>query len=176
MTAPASPRIRVLLVDDSTLVRQGIRVVLTGPGQEAGIEVVGEAATAAEAVVAARTLQPDVVLLDVRLPDGSGLDVCRQILLERPALRVLVLTSFTTDNLIYEAVIAGAQGYLMKEIDPAGLIEAVVNAAAGKSMLTPEITARVFRLIRSGPAHEQGADLSILSGRRAKPTRKSAIK
>ena len=164
MTAPSSPRIRVLLVDDSTLVRQGIRVVLNGPGQEAGIEVVGEAATAAEAVVAARTLQPDVVLLDVRLPDGSGLDVCRQILLERPALRVLVLTSFTTDNLIYEAVIAGAQGYLMKEIDPAGLIQAVVNAAAGKSMLTPEITARVFRLIRTGPAQEQGADLSILSG------------
>ncbi len=160
---PHSP-IRVLLVDDSALVRQGIQTVLAGLGREAGIEVVGEAPTAATAVEAALRLNPDVILLDIRLPDGSGLDVCRKILNERPKTHVLILTSFTNDTLIYDAVIAGAQGYLMKEIDPAGLIEAIVNAAAGKSMLTPDVTARVLHLIRSGPAHEQATDLSLLSG------------
>lgn len=154
--------IRVLLVDDSALVRRGVRSVISSHCKDGSIEVVGEAATAAEAVTAAKRLRPDVMLLDIRLPDGSGIDACRQILRELPDTRVLVLTSFADDNLVYNAVIAGAHGYLMKEIDPAGLLEAITNAAAGKSVLTPDVTDRILRLIRDEPA-QSGGDLSLLS-------------
>ncbi len=160
MTTTAA--IRVLLVDDSALVRRGVRSVISSHCKDGSIEVVGEAATAAEAVTAAKRLLPDVVLLDIRLPDGSGIDACRQILRELPDTRVLVLTSFADDNLVYNAVIAGAHGYLMKEIDPAGLLEAITNAAAGKSVLTPDVTDRILRLIRDEPA-QSGGDLSLLS-------------
>ncbi|MEY3773783.1 MAG: hypothetical protein RLZZ129_563 [Verrucomicrobiota bacterium] len=161
MTA-ATSAIRVLLVDDSALVRRGVRSVISSHCKDGSIQVVGDAATAAEALGEARRLLPDVMLLDIRLPDGSGLDVCRQILRDLPSTRVLMLTSFADDNLVYNAVIAGAHGYLMKEIDPAGLLEAITNAAAGKSVLTPDVTNRILRLIRDEPSEGAG-DLSLLS-------------
>ncbi len=156
--------IRVLLVDDSALVRRGVRSVITAHSQHGAIQVVGEAANAAEAMSEVLRLKPDVVLLDLRLPDGSGIDICRRIHSEVPETRVLVLTSFVDDNLVYNAVIAGAHGYLMKEVDPPALLEAITKAASGQSILTPDITQRVMKMLRSGTAGKDGAsDLSSLS-------------
>jgi two-component system response regulator DevR len=162
MTKTATKPIRIMLVDDSALVRSGIRTVLNAHANDVPTAVVAEAATAESAVAGARQHKPDVVLLDIRLPDGSGLEACRQILKDRPETQVLILTSFSNDSLVYEAVIAGAKGYLMKEVDPSGLMEAIENAAAGRSVLTPDVTARVLRLLRGGDPAE-GVDLAVLS-------------
>ncbi|HEY0946577.1 MAG TPA: response regulator transcription factor [Opitutaceae bacterium] len=162
MTAAPRP-IRVLLVDDSALVRQGIKTVLLAQKPEPPIEIAGEAGSVAEAIAAAAELAPDVVLLDIRLPDGSGFTACREILKKRPETRVLVLTSFTNDGFIYEAITSGAQGYLMKEIDPAGLVRAIHDISEGRSILAPDITAGVMRMMRSGGPRGDGGDLSILS-------------
>ncbi len=162
MTSPVKP-VRLLIVDDSVLVREGIRTVLSVQGRSANVEVVGEAGTAADAVSRAREVNPDLVLMDIRLPDRSGLEACKDILRELPATRVLVLTSFSTDDLIYEAVVAGAQGYIMKEIDPPGLIKAIIDAAAGRSVLGPEIANRVLNIVRDGRNKSPGNDISVLS-------------
>jgi two-component system response regulator DevR len=167
MSTTTSSTIQVLLVDDSALVRRGVRSVISTHSKDGAIEVVGEAATVAEAITEAHRLRPDVMLLDLRLPDGSGLDACRQILRELPETRVLVLTSFADDNLVYNAVIAGAHGYLMKEVDPAGLLDAITDAAAGKSVLTPDVTNRILRLIRDEPSPGAG-DLSLLSAQESR--------
>lgn len=156
--------IRVLLVDDSALVRQGIKTVLSAQKPVPAIEIVGEASSVAEAIDQAERLTPDIVLLDIRLPDGSGFEACRIILKRRATTRILVLTSFTNDTFIYEAITSGAQGYLMKEIDPAGLVKAIHDIAAGKSILAPDITAGVLRLMRgNGTGKGDGHDLSSLS-------------
>jgi two-component system, NarL family, response regulator DevR len=162
MTDTPRPAIRILLVDDSELVRRGIKTVLATQ-TEPPMRVVGEAGNVADAVTEAVRHRPDIVLLDIRLPDGSGLDACRQIAQKAPESRVIVLTSYSNDNFVYEAVTAGAQGYLMKEIDPIGLIQAVQDVAAGRSILDPDATSRVLRLLRGNGGGEHGADLSILS-------------
>lgn len=162
MSATTSSLVRILLVDDSALVRQGIRSVIAAHGQDA-IEVIGEADSVASALTETVRLRPEVVLLDIRLPDGSGLDACKEILRDCPDTRVLILTSFTNDDLVYKAVIAGAQGYLMKEVDPAGLITAIKDAAAGKSVLTPDVTSRVLRMVRSGGNTGGAGELAMLS-------------
>lgn len=156
------PPIRILLVDDSELVRRGIKTVLSAE-TDPPMQVVGEAGNVAEAIAQCQRHKPQVVLLDIRLPDGSGLEACRRILQALPDTRIIVLTSYSNDNYVYEAVTCGAQGYLMKEIDPAGLVQAVQDVAAGRSILDPDATSRVLRLLRGGNSGEQGADLSILS-------------
>ena len=161
MSAP-TPAIHVLVVDDSALVREGLRAVIATHGRGEAIAVVGEAASGATGIAEAQRLSPDVVLLDIRLPDGSGLEACREIRRTMPGTRVLVLTSVATDELIQQAVSAGAQGYLMKEIDSAALIRAIVDAFAGKSVLTPEITERMMRLLREGSS-SAGGTLATLS-------------
>ncbi len=162
MSSTVVTPIRILLVDDSQLVRRGIKTVLSAE-TEPPLEVVGEAGNVIEAVREALRLKPDVVLLDVRLPDGTGFDACRGILQALPETKFLVLSSYSNDSYVYEAVTAGVQGYLMKEIDPAGLVQAVIDVAAGRSILDPEATNRVFRLLRTGGGTASGADLSILS-------------
>jgi two-component system response regulator DevR len=158
------PPIRILLVDDSELVRRGIKTVLAAESNPP-LEVVGEAGSAAAAVVECLRTKPDIVLLDIRLPDGSGFDACRQILQQLPETHVVVLTSYSNDNFVYEAVTSGAHSYLMKEIDPTGLVKALQDVAAGRSILDPDATTRVLRLLRgSGTDSERGTDLSILSG------------
>ncbi len=161
MNVPRPP-IRVLLVDDSEVVRRGITMVL-GTHAHALISVVGEASTVASAITECARLKPEVVLLDIRLPDGTGLEACRKITQHQPGVRVLVLTSFSNDNFVYEAVTSGAQGYLMKEIDPAGLVQAILDVAEGKSILDPDATARVMRLMRTQTASATAEELAALS-------------
>jgi two-component system response regulator DevR len=146
-SAPSAPRLRLLLVDDSEVVRTGLRTLL---GQEPGFEIAGEAGSVAAAVAAGEKLRPDVVLLDLRLPDGSGTEACRRLLKALPATRILVLTSVLDDRTIEDAIRAGAHGYLLKEIDGRGLVQAVRDVAAGKSILDPAVTARVLELAKSG--------------------------
>ncbi|MCW5550052.1 MAG: response regulator transcription factor [Opitutaceae bacterium] len=157
MSKPAP--IRLLLVDDSDVVRAGLRALL---GAEPGLQLLGEAASVAEAVAAARRLRPDVILLDIRLPDGSGFDACRQILREMPEARVLILTSVVDDNLLDEAIRAGTHGYLLKEINARVLMQSIRDVAAGKSILDPAITARVLQLVKTGPG-SPAANLGSLS-------------
>ncbi|HZP60112.1 MAG TPA: response regulator transcription factor [Opitutaceae bacterium] len=156
------PPIRILLVDDSALVRQGIKTVLAA-SNAVPLRVVGEAGNVAEAVAEAARVKPDIVLLDIRLPDGSGFDACREILRRQPETRIIVLTSFSNDNFVYEAITSGAHGYLMKEIDPAGLVQALLDVADGRSILDPDTTARVIRLVRAQSAGASNEDLASLS-------------
>ena len=145
----SSGEIRLLVVDDSQLVRHGIRSVITHEPSTPPIVVVGEAASVQEALAAADTLRPDIVLLDLRLPDGYGFAACRELLRRHPGLRVLVLTSYMDDEYIYESITAGAHGYLMKEIDPSGLVSAIVRVARGESIISPALTARVMAIVRA---------------------------
>jgi two-component system response regulator DevR len=147
MKPAAVPRIRVAIVEDSEVVRMGLRALLAG---EPGLELVGESGTVAGAAAVCAKGRADVVLLDIRLPDGNGFDACRQILKAAPATRFLVLTSVADDALIAEAIRAGVHGYLLKEIDGKGLVQAIREVAAGKSIIDPAVTARVIDLVRSG--------------------------
>lgn len=145
-----SPReatpIRLLLVDDHKVVRVGLRTLL---GESNRIRVVGEADTMESAVAEAARLTPDVVLMDVRLPDGSGIEACREIRTARPATRVLFLTSFADDDAVLATMIAGADGYLLKEIDEEGLIRAIETVAGGQSILDPALTKRMLVRMQS---------------------------
>jgi two-component system, NarL family, response regulator DevR len=140
--------IRVLIVDDSAVVRAGLHAILGTQYNKGRIEIVGDADTVSSAIAQARSLSPDVVLLDIRLRDESGLEACKQIKSLIPSCRILVLTSVATDELMRDAAIAGAQGFLMKEIDPEGLANAILNAHSGKCVLTSDATERVMRLLR----------------------------
>jgi len=141
-------------------VHAGLRTL---PRTEATIEVVGEAATVARRLEAVGQHKPDVVLLDIRLPDGTGTDACRQILARLPDTRVLILTSFIDDTIVDDAIRAGAHGYLLKEIDGAGLVHAIREVAAGRSILDPAVTARVMRLLKSGGSSPSRDLLAALS-------------
>jgi two-component system response regulator DevR len=154
----SAPTTRLLLVDDSEMVRTGLRTLLS---TEPSFEIAGEAANVAQGVEAAERLKPDVVLLDIRLPDGTGIDACREIRRRAPDARVLMVTSVVDESVVDDAIRAGAHGYLLKEIDGRGLVAAVREVAAGKSILDPAITARVIQLMR---AAQPGRDsLSVLS-------------
>ncbi|QYM77709.1 response regulator transcription factor [Horticoccus luteus] len=159
MTSPA--RISVLLVDDSEVVRLGLRTLL---GAEPDLHVVAEAGTIADALRLAATAKPAVILLDVRLPDGNGVDACRELMRRHPAARIIMLTSMADDQLVEDAIRAGAHGYLLKDINARGLVQAIRDAAAGKSTLDPAITARVLALARSGaPSSTAPSPLAALS-------------
>lgn len=162
MTQTTRPPIRIMLVDDSELVRRGIKTVLAAHG-DPPIRVVAEAGTVADALTECVLHKPDIVLLDIRLPDGSGFIACRKIMQQLPDTHVIVLTSHANDNFVYEAVISGVQGYLMKEIDPTALVQAILDVAAGRSILDPDATARVFRLLRGHGSPQPNSDLSALS-------------
>lgn len=148
---PALRRIRVLIVDDSELVRLGLRTLL---GAYSDIEVVGEVESAAGAVAAIAALRPELVLLDLRLPDGDGCDICRRILREQPGCRVLVLSSVLDARTVSEAITAGAHGYLLKDINGPGLVQAIMDVSAGRTVLAPAITSQVMQLMRTNQQQE----------------------
>lgn len=137
--------VRVLLVDDHAVVRQGLKSVLES---SPGIEVVGEAETAEESIRRAGFDDPDVVVMDVQLPDGTGVDATREILSAWPQMKVVILTSFADDEALHAAILAGASGYLLKRIRPAELVDGIRRAANGESLLDPELVELVFRRIR----------------------------
>jgi len=147
MTAGPAKRIKVVLVEDSEVVRMGLTALL---GTEPRLQIVGEAGSVAVGIETCTRVRPDVVLLDLRLPDGTGFEACRQILKLLPDTRVLILTSAVSDAMVDEAIRSGAHGYLLKEIDGRGLISAIRDVAAGKSILDPAVTARVMQIIKSG--------------------------
>ena len=150
--------IRVFLLDDHELVRRGISALL---GAEVDIEVVGEASTAAQAIGRIRATTPDVAVLDVRLPDGSGIDVCRDIRSSLPGTHCLMLTGYDDDEAIYAAVLAGASGYVIKDIRGSGLVDSVRAVAAGRSLLDPVLNRRVVERINEN--HEADPRLQSLT-------------
>ncbi|WP_380166262.1 response regulator [Jannaschia sp. R86511] len=140
------PTIRVYLLDDHEVVRQGLRTLLEGAGD---IEVVGESGSAVEATRQILALRPDVAVLDGRLKDGTGVEVCRDIRSARPGVHALVLTSYDDDEALFSAIMAGASGYVLKEIKGTDLIDAVRQVAAGHSLIDPALMARVLDRVRN---------------------------
>jgi two-component system, NarL family, response regulator DevR len=149
-TSPAKP-IRVHVVDDHEVVRRGLIDLL----QQAGdIVVVGESGSAQEAIRRIPALKPDVAILDGRLPDGSGIDVCREVRSRYPEIKALILTSYDDENALFSAIMAGAAGYLLKQVGGNDLVETVRRVAAGESTLDPALTQQVFERIRVGPVED----------------------
>jgi DNA-binding NarL/FixJ family response regulator len=140
--------IRVFLLDDHEVVRRGLVDLLEGEDE---IEVVGEAGTVRDATARIPALRPDVAVLDARLPDGSGIDVCRDVRSVDPSIRALILTSYDDDEALFAAILAGASGYVLKQITGTDLIEGVRRVAAGQSLIDPSLTAKVLERVRKGP-------------------------
>lgn len=141
----ASTRVRVLVCDDHELVRRGLRALLES---DLTIDVVGEAGSADEAVASSATTTPDVVVMDVRMPGRSGIEACRDIRSHREATKVLILTSFADDEALFSAIMAGASGYVLKQILGNDLLDAIHRVAKGESLLDPSVTGRVLARIR----------------------------
>ncbi|MET9624716.1 response regulator transcription factor [Streptomyces sp. NPDC006464] len=160
----AEAPVRVFLVDDHEVVRRGLRDLL---GAEADLAVVGEAATAGQALARGPALRPDVAILDVRLPDGDGVSVCRELRSRMPELACLMLTSFDDEEALLDAIMAGAAGYVLKQIKGSDLVAAVRTVATGQSMLDPATTARLMHSLRdpepAGPPEDQR--LAVLTER-----------
>jgi two-component system response regulator DevR len=144
--------IRVFLLDDHEVVRRGVRELLE---QHDDIEVVGEAGTAAEALARIPPTRPDVAVIDVRLPDGNGVEVCREVRSRDASIQCLILTSFSDDEALIEAIMAGAAGYLLKQVRGTDFVDAVRRVAAGQSLLDPAVTAKVLERLRSGPVEDE---------------------
>jgi two-component system, NarL family, response regulator DevR len=147
--------IRVFLLDDHEIVRRGLADLI---GLEKDMEVVGEAGSVHDALVRIPATRPDVAVLDVRLPDGSGVQVCREIRSTMPEVSALMLTSYSDDEALFDAIMAGASGYVLKEIRGNDLIEAIRQVAAGNSLLDPVATARVLERMRNGDGHDPRLD------------------
>jgi DNA-binding NarL/FixJ family response regulator len=150
--------IRVFLLDDHEVVRRGLRELLESAGD---IEVVGESGLAVEAAARIPALRPDVAILDGRLPDGSGIDVCREVRSVDPSINALILTSYDDDDALFAAILAGAAGYVLKQITGHDLLDTVRRVAAGQQLIDPSLTARVLERVRSGePSTPELAELT----------------
>ncbi|MGW6691345.1 response regulator [Streptomyces sp. NPDC054961] len=163
-SASAQAPIKVFLLDDHEVVRRGLRDLLDA---EADITVVGEAGTADQALARGPALRPDVAVLDVRLPDGDGITVCRELRSRLPDLACLMLTSFDDEDALLDAIMAGAAGYVLKQIKGTDLVSAVRTVATGQSMLDPATTARLMHSLRDPDASKTPEDtrLAALSER-----------
>jgi DNA-binding NarL/FixJ family response regulator len=147
--------IKVFLLDDHEVVRQGLRALVEADGS---IEVVGESGSAREATSRIPALRPDVAILDGRLPDGSGVDVCREVRSVDPTIACLILTSYDDDEALFNAIMAGAAGYILKQIHGSDLVDAIHRVSQGQSLLDPQLTARVLARLREGPASDPALD------------------
>jgi two-component system, NarL family, response regulator DevR len=149
--------IKVFLLDDHEVVRRGVRELLEG---ESGgeIAVASEASTADEALRRLPAVRPDVAILDVRLPDGNGVEVCREIRSRHPEIQCLMLTSFADDEALFDAIMAGAAGYVLKQVRGSDLIDSVRRVAAGQSLLDPMVTTKLLDRLRRGPEEERGVE------------------
>jgi DNA-binding NarL/FixJ family response regulator len=152
-------QVRILIVDDHEVVRDGLRAVLRRRPQ---LVAAGEADSVASAIEEVRKVEPDVVIMDVRLPDGSGVEACREIRAERPETKVLMLTSYADDEAVLASILAGASGYLLKQTRGDALVDAIVRIAAGESLLDPSVTSRVLEQVRKG-GQPQDDELALLS-------------
>lgn len=141
----ATPVLRLLIVDDHEVVRQGLVALLA---RRDAFQVVAEAGTVAEAIAMATRFEPDIVVMDVRLPDGSGIEACREIRAERPATRVVMLTSYPDEEAVLSAIVAGASGYLLKQIRARDLVAALEAIGRGESLLDPAVTEKVLERVR----------------------------
>jgi DNA-binding NarL/FixJ family response regulator len=144
----AAGRTTVFLLDDHQVVREGLKVMLEASGR---IEVVGESDSAEAASARIPALRPDVAILDARLPDGSGIEVCRTIRSRDPSLKALILTSYDDDEALFSAIMAGAAGYMLKDVKGRDLVDAIERVAAGQSLIDPALMARVLDRVRNGP-------------------------
>jgi two-component system response regulator DevR len=161
MSQDRSQPIRLLLVDDHEVVRIGLQTLFS---RSEHIRIVGEAGSMAAAITVAQDLKPDVVLMDIRLPDGSGVEACREIRAASPTTRVLFLTSYESDDVMFEAIFAGADGYLLKEVGGTSLIKAIEMVAAGQSVLDPAATERIVARMKTGSTKdidEKGRSLGL---------------
>ena len=152
--------VRVMLVDDHEIVRQGIRAVIEAAG---GLIVVAEASGVAEAVERAKTTLPDVVVMDVRLADGSGIEATREIRAARPETRVVMLTSFADDEALFASIMAGAAGYVLKQVRSNDLVRSIKAVADGQSLLDPAVTGAVLERLRKGKQLMMDPKLARLS-------------
>lgn len=152
--------LRVLLVDDHEVVRVGLRTLIE---RQEGLEVVGEAGSAREALELVRRLAPNVVVLDIRLPGSTGVEACREIKAQHPATRVIMLTSFPDDEVLFDAIAAGADGYVLKQVGSDELIHALRRVGRGESLLDPSVTDRVFAKIRAARSRERAEAFAGLS-------------
>ena len=150
-TPAGTEKITVFLLDDHEVVRRGLRDLLESDGD---IEVVGESGSAQEAIRRIPALRPDVAILDGRLPDGSGIDVCREVRSRDPHIAALVLTSYDDDEALFSAIMAGAAGYVLKQVRGHDLLDAVRRVAAGQSLLDPAVTQQVLDRLREGPKQD----------------------
>lgn len=151
-------QIRVYLLDDHEVVRKGLRALLESAGD---IEVIGESGSAIDAAHRIPALKPDVAVLDGRLPDGSGIEVCREVRSVDPTIRALILTSYDDDDALFAAIMAGASGYVLKEIKGNDLVTAIREVAAGDSLIDPALTARVLERVRNpSPVNPELASLT----------------
>jgi two-component system response regulator DevR len=154
----AEPQVRVMLVDDHEVVREGLRTLI---GRHKEMLVVGEAATTAEAIATAAKTRPDVIVMDIRLPDGSGVEACRTIREARPETKVIMLTSYADDEALFASIVAGAAGYLLKQTRGQAVIDAIAAVALGQSLLDPDVTGKVLERVRRGRADEDPAFASL---------------
>jgi two-component system, NarL family, response regulator DevR len=144
--------VRIFLLDDHEIVRRGVRELLE---VEDDLTVVGEAGTAEEALARIPAAAPDVAVIDMRLPDGNGVEVCREVRSGNPEVQCVILTSYADDEALFDSIMAGAAGYLLKQIKGTELVDAIRRVAAGQSLLDPNVTARVLERLRNGPEEDE---------------------
>jgi len=164
MTEAVRP-LRILVVDDHEVVRQGLVALLD---RRESFDVVAQAGTAAEAIAAATKFEPDVIVMDVRLPDGSGIEACREIRSARPETRVVMLTSYPDEEAVLSAIIAGASGYLLKQIRGRDLVTALESVGRGDSLLDPAVTEKVLQRVRAAASGGVADELAELTAQERK--------
>jgi DNA-binding NarL/FixJ family response regulator len=151
---------RILLVDDHEVVRLGLKALLE---RQSNFEVIGEAGTARDAVELADTLSPDVIVMDIRLPGGSGIEACQEITSKHPDAKVIMLTSYAEDEMLFSAIRAGAAGYVLKQINGEDLVKAIQAVGRGEALLDPAVTQRIFQEVRKAAREEEASAFSALT-------------